>query len=155
MEEQKTHSHHSTTTFLSNDLSYQIWLKKYRVNDETFDEWLERVSDHNQELKELISQSKFLFGGRILANINTNRGSLSNCYSSGYVEDNLKDIMRVNTDLALTYQKQGGQGLSLSKIRPKGTKVGTDFISDGIIPFMEIYNKTTESISQGAGRRAM
>ena len=153
MEEQKTHSHHSTTTFLSNDLSYQIWLKKYRVNDETFDEWLERVSDHNQELKELISQSKFLFGGRILANINTNRGSLSNCYSSGYVEDNLKDIMRVNTDLALTYQKQGGQGLSLSKIRPKGTKVGTDFISDGIIPFMEIYNKTTESISQGAGRR--
>ena len=145
----------SPTTFLSNDLAYQIWLKKYRVDNESFDEWLNRVSNHNPILKELISQGKFLFGGRILANLNANRGSLSNCYSSGYVEDNLKDIMNVNTKLALTYQKQGGQGVSLSLIRPKGTKVGNGFISDGIVPFMEIYNKTTESISQGAGRRGM
>ena len=145
----------SPTTFLSNDLAYQIWLKKYRVDNESFDEWLNRVSNHNPILKELISQGKFLFGGRILANLNANRGSLSNCYSSGYVKDNLKDIMNVNTKLALTYQKQGGQGISLSLIRPKGTKVGNGFISDGIVPFMEIYNKTTESISQGAGRRGM
>lgn len=146
---------HSQTTFLTNELAYQIWLKKYRVNDETFDEWLDRVSNNNPQLKNLIKQGKFLFGGRILANLNTNRGSLSNCYSSGFVEDNLKDIMNVNTNLALTYKQQGGQGVSLSKIRPKGTKVGKDFISDGIVPFMEIYNQTTESVSQGAGRRGM
>ena len=143
----------SKTTFLTNDISYQIWNKKYRVNNESFDEWLTRVSDNNPNLRQLIKEGKFLFGGRILANVNTDRGSLSNCYSSGYVGDSLKEIMQVNTNLALTYQKQGGQGVSLSKIRPKGSKVGEHFESDGIIPFMEMYNKTTESISQGAGRR--
>lgn len=142
-------------TFLTNSLANQIWTKKYQVNNETFDEWLDRVSNYNPDLKQLIIQKKFLFGGRILANINTNRGSLSNCYSSGFVKDSLKEIMQVNTNIALTYQKQGGQGLSLSLIRPKGTKVGEHFTSDGIIPFMEIFNKTTESISQGAGRRGM
>ena len=47
-------------TFLSNDLSYQIWLKKYRVGDESFDEWLDRISDNNKNLRDLIEQGKFL-----------------------------------------------------------------------------------------------
>ena len=61
--------------------------------------------------------------------------------------------MDLNTNLALTYKAQGGQGLSLSKIRPKGTKINGQFDSDGIIPFMKIFNQTTESVSQGGSRK--
>ena len=136
-----------------NQLSYDIWDKKYRYNNESFQDWLNRVSAFNEDIKKLIYNKKFLFGGRTLANRGTNRGSYSNCYSSGYVKDDLDDIMQVNTNIALTFKAQGGQGLSLSKIRPKGTFINGEFKSDGIIPFMELYNKTTESIMQGGSRK--
>lgn len=138
-----------------NELGIDIWEKKYRYNNETFDEWLDRVSGGNKELRKLIEQKKFLFGGRTLSNRGTDKeGSFSNCYSRGFVEDNLEDLMQANTDIALTFKAQGGQGISLSKVRPKGCFINEgQFESDGIVPFMEIYNRTTQSISQGGSRK--
>lgn len=138
-----------------NILGIDIWKNKYRENDESFDEWLDRVSGGNYELKMLILDQKFLFGGRTLSNRGTNKkGSFSNCYSRGFVEDNLEDLMQANTDIAKTFKAQGGQGISLSKIRPKGCDINNgQFKSDGIVPFMEIYNRTTQSISQGGSRK--
>lgn len=138
-----------------NQLGIDIWEKKYRYNNETFDEWLDRVSGWNEELKRIIKERKFLFGGRTLSNRGTNKkGSFSNCYSRGYIQDDLTDIMQANSDIAHTFKAQGGQGLSLSKLRPRGCGINNgQFQSDGIIPFMEIYNRTTESISQGGSRK--
>ena len=136
-----------------NQLSLDIWHKKYQVKNEEFEEWLDRVSGGNEDIKKLIREKKFLFGGRILSNRGTNRGAYSNCNSLGYIEDSLVDIMQANTDLALTYKAQGGQGLDLSKLRPKGTLIHGNFPSDGIVPFMEMYDTTTKSISQGGNRR--
>lgn len=137
-----------------NQLSIDIWNNKYRWNNETLDEWFKRVSSGNPVIERLIKDKKFLFGGRTLSNINTDReGSFSNCYSHGYVEDSLNDIMQTATDIAKTFKVQGGQGLSLSKIRPKGAKIRGQFESDGIVPFMEIFNTVTESISQGGSRK--
>lgn len=138
-----------------NILGIDIWKNKYRENNESFDEWLDRVSGGDYELKMLILEQKFLFGGRTLSNRGTNKkGSFSNCYSRGFVEDNLEDLMQANTDIAKTFKAQGGQGISLSKIRPRGCDINNgQFKSDGIIPFMEIYNRTTQSISQGGSRK--
>ena len=140
--------------WIETKLGQDIWNKKYRFENETFDKWLDRVSGENKEVKRLIREKKFLFGGRTLSNRGTGKNaSYSNCYSSGYVPDSLSGIMELNTNLALTYKAQGGQGLSLSKIRPKGTKINGQFESDGIIPFMKIFNQTTESVSQGGSRK--
>lgn len=135
--------------WLNTELGQQIWEKKYRHDNESLDDWFKRVSGGNQKVEKLIREKKFLFGGRTLTNRGLKEGSYSNCYSSGYVEDNIDDIMQVNTNLALTYKAQGGQGLSLSKIRPKGTLIGNRYESDGIIPFMELFNQTTNSLKQG------
>ena len=138
-----------------NKLGIDIWNNKYRYENETFDDWLDRVSNGDEELKELILEKKFLFGGRTLANRGTGKkGSFSNCYSEGFVSDSLDDIMKTNTDIALTFKSQGGEGISLSKLRPKGCGINNgQFQSDGIIPFMEMFNRTTESISQGGSRK--
>lgn len=137
-----------------NQLAYDIWEKKYRYNNESFDEWLYRVSGGEAALRELIYEGKFLYGGRALSNRGTTKkGSMFNCYSSGYAPDDIEGLMQLNTNLALTYKAQGGQGLSLSKIRPKGAPIGKEFTSDGIVPFMEIFNATTSSISQGGARK--
>ena len=79
--------------------------------------------------------------------------NVHNCYSSGYVEDSLEEIMKVNTNLAFTYKAEGGQGVSLSKIRPKGCLIKNRYESDGIVPFMELFNTTTASLKQGGSRK--
>lgn len=138
----------------NNQLSLDIWSKKYRYKDESFEQWLDRVSGNNSEIKRLIREKKFLFGGRTLANRGIpNSGSFSNCYSIGYVPDSLEGIMDVATKIAMTFKAQGGQGLSLSKIRPKGSIIAGQYPSDGIVPFMNIFNTVTESVSQGGSRK--
>lgn len=138
----------------NNQLSLDIWNNKYRYKNESFENWLDRVSGNNPEIKRLIKEKKFLFGGRTLANRGIpNSGSFSNCYSIGYVPDSLDGIMDVASKIAMTFKAQGGQGLSLSKIRPKGSLIGGQFKSDGIVPFMHIFNTITESISQGGSRK--
>lgn len=138
-----------------NKLGIDIWERKYRFNEESFDEFVDRLSNGRQELARLIIQKKFLFGGRTTANRNTGKkASMMNCYSRGFIKDSLDDIMQANTDIAMTFKTQGGQGLSLSKLRPRGCGINHgQFESDGIIPFMELYNRTTESISQGGSRK--
>ncbi len=141
--------------WLDTQLGRDIWNNKYRYNNETLEEFFDRVSNNNEKLKQLIKEKKFIFGGRTLANYNTHKkgSSTSNCYSSGYAPDNLEGILELNKRIALTYKAQGGQGISLSKIRPKGCKLSSGFETDGIVPFMRIFNATTEGVSQGGSRK--
>jgi len=141
--------------WLDTQLGQDIWNNKYKFNNEDFESWLDRVSNGNSELRQLIIDKKFLFGGRTLTNYNTNKpgASTSNCYSSGYAPDSLEGLLELNKNIGLTYKVQGGQGLSLSKIRPKGSKLSTSYETDGIVPFMTIFNTTTASVSQGGSRK--
>ena len=136
------------------DLQYQIWDGKYRFGNEDLSQWFQRVSGGNMKIADLIQQRKFIFGGRTLANRGIqNSGSFSNCYSIGYVGDTLPEILKANTDIALTFCAHGGQGLSLSKIRPMGSLIKGKYTTDGIVPFMRMFNTTTETISQGGSRK--
>ena len=138
--------------FFDSQLAREIWEKKYRNNNESFDEWLNRISGNNEAIKKLILQKKFIFGGRILSNRGLT-GSLSNCYTSGHVGDSLDEIMDVAKNIALTFKAQGGNGVSLSLIRPKGSMINNRYKSDGIVPFMEIFDNVAANISQGGSRR--
>lgn len=137
-----------------NKLGIDIIVNKY-MHDESFDEFIDRISNGNKELKRIILEKKYLHGGRTLSNYNTNNGaSTSNCYSSGYCPDDTVGILELNKRLGLTYKAQGGQGVSLSKIRPKGCKISKGgYETDGIIPFMQMFDTTTASISQGGSRK--
>lgn len=95
-----------------NNLGQDIWYNKYQQNSETFDEWLDRVSGGNQEIRRLIAEKKFLFGGRILANrgINQNgiKGSLSNCYVIEPPSDSIESIYECASKIARTFSYGGG-----------------------------------------------
>ena len=137
-----------------NEIGARIWHKKYQHKDETFDQWLDRVSGGRPELRELIESKKFLFGGRTLANRGLHTaGSYFNCYSRGFIQDDYKDIMQAMVDIGLTFKGQGGQGISLSKLRPKGSPIKDEYQSDGIVPFMKMYNEVTVGTSQGGSRK--
>lgn len=137
-----------------NTLGLDICERKYRHNGENFNDFLDRVSNGDEELRQLILEKKFLLGGRTMANRGLDtKATYFNCYSIGFVPDDFKGIMDVAKNIGLTFKAQGGQGLSLSKIRPKGTAIGKDYSSDGIIPFMKLYNEVTAATSQGGARK--
>ena len=139
-------------------LGYDIWEKKYRHNNETFDQWLDRVSGGNADVRRLIEEKKFLFGGRILANrgVTDRKVTYSNCYVMNPPEDNLESIFQCASDLARTYSYGGGCGIDLSKLRPKGAITNNAAKeSTGPVSFMDIYSQVTGTISQSGRRGAL
>ncbi len=61
--------------WLNTELGIKIWENKYRYNNESLDQWFDRVSGNNKDIKQLIKERKFLFGGRTLNNRGLNNGS--------------------------------------------------------------------------------
>lgn len=143
----------------NNELGQDIWKRKYCYNNESFDEWLERVSGGNEDIKKLIKEKKFLFGGRILSNRGVDDGTkvtLSNCYVVTPPEDNLESIFDCRKKLARTFSYGGGCGVDLTKLAPKGAKVRNQAkTSTGAVSFMEGFSNTAEEIGQNGRRGAL
>lgn len=142
------------------DLGVEIWEKKYQHEDETFDEWLDRVSGGDSEVRYLIESKKFLFGGRILANRGLqNKGlkvSYSNCHVNKAPEDNIESIFDVAKETARTFSYGGGVGLSLSLLAPRGAKIhNAAKTTTGAVSFMDLYSMVSELIGQSGRRGAL
>ena len=144
----------------NNQLGIDIWEKKYRHGDESFDEWLDRVSGGNQAIRKLIAEKKFLFGGRILSNRGLHKDGVkvtySNCYVIAPPEDNIESIFECATKLARTYSYGGGCGIDISKLAPRGAKVNnTAKETSGSVSFMDLYSLVTGLIGQNGRRGAL
>ena len=142
-----------------NQLSYDIWEKKYRYNNESFEEWLDRVSGGNEDVRRLIEEKKFLFGGRILANRGLqNTGekvTYSNCYVTS-VEDSIESIFDCAKKLARTFSYGGGCGVDIGKLAPRGAKVhNAAKETTGAVSFMDLYSLVTGLIGQNNRRGAL
>lgn len=141
----------------NNQLGMDIWSKKYQNNGESFQEWLDRISGGNPDVKRMIEEKKFIFGGRILSN----RGlqdegrkiSFSNCYVMTPPEDNIESIFDCAKKLARTYSYGGGCGIDISKLSPRGARINNAAKeTTGSVSFMDLYSMVTGLIGQ-AGRR--
>lgn len=139
------------------ELPEAIWSGKYRYNNESMDEFLDRVSGGNPRIRKLIVQKKFLFAGRILAH----RGlkahvTYSNCYVMTPPLDNIEAIFDTAKELARTYSYGGGCGVDISKLRPKGACVNNSAkVTTGAVSFMSLYDLTTGLIGQHGRRGAL
>lgn len=137
------------------DLPVTIWEKKYRNGDETFDQWLDRISNGDANVRQLIEEKKFIFAGRILSNrgVKGRKITLSNCYVVTPPEDNLESIFEAGAKMARTFSYGGGCGLDISNLRPKGAVVNNAAKStSGTTSFMDFYSYITGLIGQ-EGRR--
>ncbi len=135
------------------ELQKSIWANKYQYNNETFNEWIERVSGGNKKIAKLIRERKFLFAGRILANRGLPKDGIkvtySNCYVLSPPRDNLESIFDTAKYLARTFSYGGGVGIDISNLRPRGALVHNSAkTTTGAVSFMDLYSMTTGLISQ-------
>lgn len=143
-----------------NKLGIDIWHKKYQRNNETFDEWLDRVSGNNKLVRGMIERKEFLFGGRILANrgvkSSEEKTTLSNCYVIRPPEDSIESIYDTCKLLARTYSYGGGCGIDISKLAPGGARVHNQAkTTSGAVSFMDTFSQVTEQIGQNGRRGAL
>lgn len=136
-------------------LGMDIWAKKYQNNGESFEKWLDRVSNGDEDVKQLIVDKKFLFGGRILASrgVTDRKVTYSNCYVLPQVEDSIEGIYDTAKHLARTFSYGGGVGIDISNLRPKGSPVNNAAkTTSGAVSFMDTFSQVSSVIGQ-AGRR--
>ena len=146
--------------WLTSDLSVSEYNKKYRYENETFDEFLERITNGDKEVQQLIIDKKFIYGGRILANRGLQKLgkkiTYSNCYVLSPPEDNIESIYETCGKLARTFSYGGGVGIDISKLRPKGAPVNNAArTTTGAVSFMPTFSQVAETIGQKGRRGAL
>lgn len=146
--------------WVMSDLQRDIYEKKYRFDNESFDGFLTRVSGGNNAIKKAIKDKKFMPAGRILAGRGLNKFgrkiTLSNCYVMPKVEDNIESIFDTAKYLARTYSYGGGVGLTISKLRPRGAKVNNAAnTTTGAVSFMDLFSMVTGLIGMRGRRGAL
>jgi ribonucleoside-diphosphate reductase alpha chain len=88
----------------------------------------------------------------VLSNMNTSRGLPISCFSL-QVGDNTDNILMKAHELAMLSKYGGGVGIYMGDVRPAGSTISTGGTTDGVVPFIKIYDSVVTGISQGNVRR--
>ena len=88
----------------------------------------------------------------VLSNTGTDRGLPISCFGID-TPDSIRGIGLTNAELMRLTSYGGGVGISLSRIRPRGTEIRGNGKSEGIVPWAKIYDSTIIATNQGSVRR--
>ena len=88
----------------------------------------------------------------VLSNTGTDRGLPISCFGID-VGDSIFEIGNKNLELMLLAKHGGGVGIGINMIRPAGAKITGNGTSDGVVPFIKIYDSTILATNQGSVRR--
>jgi ribonucleoside-diphosphate reductase alpha chain len=114
--------------------------------------WWDNI-DNALKTYELLSNGFFTHATPTLFNAGTVRPQLSSCFLLG-TNDSIEGIFKTITDSALISKNAGGIGIHMSNIRAKSSYIrGTNGVSNGLIPFLKVFNETARAVDQGGGRR--
>ncbi len=107
-----------------------------------------------KETYDLMSQKYFTHATPTLYNAGTPRPQLSSCYLLSMEDDSIDGIYDTLKDCAKISKWAGGIGLHIHNVRSKGSHIrGTNGTSNGIIPMLQVFNKTARYVDQGGGKR--
>ena len=112
----------------------------------------QEVTQLEQNFFEMMWNLEFLPNSPTLMNAGTAQGTLSACFVLP-LEDSMEQIMKSATDAAMVQKFGGGTGFSLSKIRPKGSKIqSTHGVACGPIEVLKTLSRVSSMITQGGKR---
>jgi ribonucleoside-diphosphate reductase alpha chain len=101
-----------------------------------------------------LSEGYYTHATPTLFNSGTTRPQLSSCFLLDLESDSIEGIFNTLKESAQISKNAGGIGISFTKVRAKGTYIaGTNGTSNGIIPFLKIFNETARAVDQGGGKR--
>tara|TARA_B110000858_G_scaffold15439_1_gene15573 strand:+ start:1970 stop:3679 length:1710 start_codon:yes stop_codon:yes gene_type:complete len=136
--------------------------KGYLLPDETPKKAYRRVAKavadriHRPELENKFF--KYIWNGwlglasPVLSNTGTDRGLPISCFGID-TPDSVRGIGLTNAELMKLTALGGGVGISVSRIRPRGTTITGNGKSEGVVPWCKIYDSAIIATNQGSVRR--
>ena len=88
----------------------------------------------------------------VLSNTGTDRGLPISCFGID-TPDSVRGIGLTNAELMKLTALGGGVGISVSRIRPRGTEITGNGKSEGVVPWCKIYDSAIIATNQGSVRR--
>ena len=88
----------------------------------------------------------------VLSNMGTDRGLPISCFGVD-TPDSIRGIGLTNAELMKLTASGGGVGISVSRIRPRGTSISGNGKSEGVVPWCKIYDSAIIATNQGNVRR--
>jgi ribonucleoside-diphosphate reductase alpha chain len=88
----------------------------------------------------------------VLSNMGTTRGLPISC-NSIHVDDSVDSIFSKVHELAMLSKNGAGVGIYFGDIRGRGADIRGNGRSEGVVPWMKVYDSTIVSVSQGSTRR--
>jgi ribonucleoside-diphosphate reductase alpha chain len=160
-------------TSIQAQISDHVWRTKYRwsegghMREPSIEATWDRVAlavsgaeayhqnDWRERFRALLSDFRFLPGGRILAGAGTSRRvTLFNCFAMGPVEDSIQGIFNALREAMLTLQAGGGVGVDFSTLRPAGSPaLSSGSMASGPVSFMKIWEQANAVLESSNLRR--
>ena len=107
-----------------------------------------------KETYDTISTGLYTHATPTLFNSGLKMQQLSSCFLIGMEDDSIEGIFNTIKDCALISKTAGGIGMHAHNIRAGGSRIkSTNGKSNGLIPFLKIFNETAKSVDQGGGKR--
>ena len=101
------------------------------------------------ELYNLLSSLEYMCSTPTLFNSGTVHSQMSSCYLNDSPLDSLDDIYKRYSDVALLSKFAGGIGVSLSRLRSKGSLIrGTNGNSNGLVPWAHTLSASVGTVNQ-------
>jgi ribonucleoside-diphosphate reductase alpha chain len=88
----------------------------------------------------------------VLSNMGTERGMPISCFGID-TDDSIEGIALANSELMRLSSQGGGVGIGVSRIRGRGKTISGNGVSEGVVPWVKIYDSTILATNQGSVRR--
>jgi len=126
-----------------------LWMRvALTVSCENFDFNKIKETYHN------LSNGLYTHATPTLFNSGLKMQQLSSCFLIAMENDSIEGIFNTIKDCALISKTAGGIGMHAHNIRGSGSRIkSTNGKSNGLIPFLKIFNETAKSVDQGGGKR--
>ncbi|MGB1630734.1 MAG: ribonucleoside-diphosphate reductase subunit alpha [Acidimicrobiales bacterium] len=114
------------------------------------------ATDPDEAIKfyDLMSSLAYLASSPTLFNSGTTHPQMSSCYLLDSPEDSLEGIYKRYTDIARLSKFAGGIGVAWHRIRSKNSLiVGTNGLSNGIVPWLKTLDASVSAVNQGGRRK--
>ncbi len=162
----------NSTNPFNQPLSEQVWHDTYKwETDKTVFDTFSRISKHvasiekdkslwQEKYYELLSQFKYVPGGRISSNAGTGLSGTSfvNCFVSGFRgkdQDSINSIYEELSRQAKILKSEGGYGINFDTIRPRGSYIhGIGVESPGAVEIMNLWDTSSNVITSGSGNKS-
>jgi ribonucleoside-diphosphate reductase alpha chain len=110
------------------------------------------AEDFEERFYNCMKKGWFSLSTPVWVNFGKNKGLPISCYGT-QLEDDTFDILRGAAEIGAMSKLGGGTATYFGKLRPRGAKISSGGETNGAVSMMELFNTTTNIISQGKVRR--